>query len=229
MIKTSSKQSGSAHVVIIVILVIALVGMLGFAFWKNYMNKDDTKKVETGTSVKKEDTPKPITYKTYQTDTHPVSFRYPDTWSLENAKADNNYGFHRSVDVKTDRGDVVSFSTGGQGIGGTCGSENNFKYEVTEVVSSTLKTPTPTVLSYTVISNKDGSYDARYGLTPMSFIALGQGETCMYYYLFDSGSEVYHLMAFGGTKHFASIDDAKKFVSSDEYASIKKMILSLSY
>lgn len=229
MIKTSSKQSGSAHVIIIVILVIALLGTLGFFFWKNYLNKDDTKKVDTETSVKKEDAPKPITYKTYQTDTHPISFKYPDSWTLENATADNSSGFHRSVDVKTDDGEVVRFFTGGQGIGGTCGSENNFKYDVTDVVPSSLKTPTPTVLSYTVITNKDGSYDAHYGLTSNSFTTLGEGEACMYYYLFSTGDPSLMVSGFSGEKHFTNLDDAKKFVSSDEYAAIKKMILSLSY
>lgn len=35
------KQSGSAHVIIIVILVIALLGVLGFVFWQNFINKKD--------------------------------------------------------------------------------------------------------------------------------------------------------------------------------------------
>lgn len=37
MIIHTSKQTGSAHVVIIVTIVVALVGALGFAFWKNFM------------------------------------------------------------------------------------------------------------------------------------------------------------------------------------------------
>jgi hypothetical protein len=39
MIKTSSKQTGSAHVVIISTLVIALFSTLGFVFWQNFINK----------------------------------------------------------------------------------------------------------------------------------------------------------------------------------------------
>lgn len=48
MIKTSSKQTGSAHVVIIVILVLAVVGTLGFVFWQNFMqSSEDNKNVQT--------------------------------------------------------------------------------------------------------------------------------------------------------------------------------------
>lgn len=42
MIKTSSKQKGNAHVIIIVVLVIALLGILGFVFWQNFINKEST-------------------------------------------------------------------------------------------------------------------------------------------------------------------------------------------
>lgn len=188
MIKTSSKQSGSAHVIIIVILVIALLGALGFVFWKNYMNKDDAKKVETGTSVKEEEAPKPITYKTYQTDTHPVSFKYPDTWSLENAKADNNYGFHRSVDVKTDDGDIVFFFTGGQGIGGTCGGRDIPVRSTIDATPTTLQSQKPTTLSFTVTPKADGSYDATYGLTD-TYTKIADTQICdnTFYYLFNTG------------------------------------------
>jgi len=230
MIKASSKQSGSTHVIIIVILIIALLGTLGFVFWKNYINKDDTKKVETGTSAKKEDIPKPVTYKTYQADTHPISFQYPDSWTLENAKADNNYGFHRSVDVKTNKGDVVSFFTGGQGIGGTCGGSDIPVRSTIDVTPTTLQTPKPTTLSFTVTPSADGSYDATYGLTD-TYTKIADTQMCdnTFYYLFSTGDSNLMLTEFSGKKHFATLDDAKKFVSGDEYAAIRKMILSLSY
>jgi hypothetical protein len=37
MIKTPSKQTGSIHMVVIIILILALVGVLGFIFWQNFM------------------------------------------------------------------------------------------------------------------------------------------------------------------------------------------------
>jgi hypothetical protein len=38
-----SKQTGSAHTVIIIVLVLALLGVLGFVFWQNFVNKPATK------------------------------------------------------------------------------------------------------------------------------------------------------------------------------------------
>lgn len=230
MIKNSSKQSGSAHIIIVIILVIVLLGTLGFVFWKNYMNKDDTKKVETGTSAKRDDAQKPITYKTYQTDTHPVSFKYPDTWSLENAKIDDTPAFYRSVSVRTDNNDTVGFSIGGSGLGGTCGGPNIPVRSTIDVEPTTFKAPKVTTLSFTVTKLADNTYDAAYGLTDR-YTKLKDEQLCdnVFYYSFDSGNETYNLISFGGKKHFATLDDAKKFVSGDEYAAIKKMILSLSY
>jgi hypothetical protein len=39
MTKQSQRQTGSAHIVIIVILILAILGALGFVFWKNIQNK----------------------------------------------------------------------------------------------------------------------------------------------------------------------------------------------
>lgn len=52
MINKALSQKGSTHVVIIVILIAALVGVLGFVFWQNFINKstpvnNDTAKVES--------------------------------------------------------------------------------------------------------------------------------------------------------------------------------------
>jgi len=40
MIKDFQKQSGSAHVIIIIILILALLGTLGFIFWQNFIKPD---------------------------------------------------------------------------------------------------------------------------------------------------------------------------------------------
>jgi hypothetical protein len=229
MIKTSSKQTGSAHVVIIVILIIALISTLGFVFWQNFIAKDDKVEPIVQTSAQK-GTPKEIVYKTYQTDIHPISFKYQDTWSLENAQANDQYAFSRSVDVETDKADKISFSVGGQGIGGTCGPNDEVSSNTIDIVPTSIKAAKPVTLSFTVLTNKDGGYDATYGLTD-SHTKLAEEQTCLntFYYLFDSGNSVYKLMSFTGTKHFENMNDAKKFLLSDEYSAIKKMILTLNY
>lgn len=224
--KTS--QKGSAHVIIVVILVVALLGALGFVFWQNFIQKDTETKPVTQSNTHK-DVPKQVTYKTYQTDKHPISFKYPDSWTVKNEKADDQYSFSRSVDVVTSADDVVSFSVGGQGLGGTCGGNPPTRSTI-DVTSTTLKTPKSTTLSYTLTPNPDGSYDATYGLTD-TYTEVGDQKACdnTFYYLFDSGNNIYMLMNFSGKKHFANLEDAKKFTKSDEYSAIKKMILTLTY
>lgn len=234
MIKDSHKQKGSSHIVIIIILVIILLGGVGFVFWKNFIAKDDKAGQTAQSSLNtkagtKNDTPKEIVYKTYRTDKHPVSFRYPNTWSLENAKADDSDAFVRSVDVKTDKGDKITFSVGNQSLGGLCSEVAPIRSTI-DVVPTTLKTPKLTTLSFGVTKNANGSYEAIYGLTD-NYTEIGDKKTCdnVSSYIFNSGNNTYMLMIFKGTKHFTSLDEAKKFVSSDEYGAIKKMILSLSY
>lgn len=56
--RATQKQSGGAHVIIVVILIIALLGVLGFVFWQNFINKSasDTQassETQTTTSVAK--------------------------------------------------------------------------------------------------------------------------------------------------------------------------------
>lgn len=233
MIRTSSKQTGSAHIVIIVIIVVAILGALGFVFWQNFIAKDNKTtpaQVQKTAQNKKEGSAKEITYKTYQTDKHPVAFKYPDTWAIENIRADDQYIFSRAVDVRTDKDVKVSFSVGGQGVGGACSPEFALKSTTIDVVPTAFQTPKPTTLSFTVTPSPSGGYDAKFGLTDY-FTELKEVRTCSntFYYLFSSGSETYMLIGFYGTKHFTSLDGAKKFIASDEYAAIKKMILSLSY
>lgn len=230
MVKNSSKQTGSVFVAIIIILVIAIGSVTGFIFWQNFMSgqKQDIQTAQTTAKVQ-QTPPKQVTYKTYQTDTHPVSFSYPDTWKVENVQSDNQY-FFRSANITTDQGNIVSFSVGGDGLGGTCGGSNIPIRSTVDVTSTTLKTPKLTTLSFTVTHLTDGSYDATYGLTD-EYTQLNDTETCdnTFYYFADTGNDIYHLIGFKGTKHFATLDDAKNFVKSDEYAAIKKMILSLNY
>jgi len=40
MIHNSQKQIGSAHVVVIIILVVAVLGLLGFVFWRNFIYRE---------------------------------------------------------------------------------------------------------------------------------------------------------------------------------------------
>lgn len=48
----SSKQTGSAHIVIIVILAVVLLGALGFVFWKNFIQSSDSQVSQETSSEK---------------------------------------------------------------------------------------------------------------------------------------------------------------------------------
>lgn len=83
MIKHSSKQSGSTHVIIIVILIIALLGTLGFVFWKNYIDKQPVAKSNENSRTENTKTPPKDEYegwKTYASNRDGYSIKYPSDW-----------------------------------------------------------------------------------------------------------------------------------------------------
>lgn len=88
MIKNSSKQTGSAHVVISIILVTVILGILGFLFWKNFVNDDSSKKQESAEQVQtqpavEDDSVKPEKLtESYTMPKEGLSFSYPKTWEL---------------------------------------------------------------------------------------------------------------------------------------------------
>lgn len=45
--KSRHSQAGSAHLVIIIVLAVALIGVLGFVFWQNFVNKPAPKTADT--------------------------------------------------------------------------------------------------------------------------------------------------------------------------------------
>lgn len=55
MLNKSSKQTGSAHVIIITIVVIVILGGLGFVFWNNFLNKKDTSQQNSQQTTQEKD------------------------------------------------------------------------------------------------------------------------------------------------------------------------------
>lgn len=45
------KESGSAHVILISLLIIIILGLLGFVFWQNYVQKKPVSSVDTASQV----------------------------------------------------------------------------------------------------------------------------------------------------------------------------------
>lgn len=46
-------ERGSTHIIVIAVLIIAIVGLLGFVFWKNFIDKPETKQQTTTKSQTK--------------------------------------------------------------------------------------------------------------------------------------------------------------------------------
>jgi len=82
MTNYSRKQSGSAHVIIIVILVLALLGTLGFIFWQNFVASKDVAVKQSTTTITPDATSEASTIQNvYTNDT--FSFSYPKSgWSV---------------------------------------------------------------------------------------------------------------------------------------------------
>ncbi len=82
MINKNLSQKGSAHVVIVVILVVALLGVLGFVFWQNFINKSSSTDIDstqnqpkTSNTNNKPETPKPFSLLDGE-----VKFKNDETW-----------------------------------------------------------------------------------------------------------------------------------------------------
>lgn len=91
MINKTFLQKGSAHVVIIIILVIALLGVLGFVFWQNFI---DTKPVANNSENSKTDTDSQSTdaykdWKTYTSTRDGYSIKYPSDWLVVSETSDD--------------------------------------------------------------------------------------------------------------------------------------------
>lgn len=88
MNKSLHRQSGSAHIVIIIILVVAILGALGFVFWQNFLQPKATPQVITSeTSAQTQEKPSPAAtdYESYSNAEY--SFSYPkDGWTVKEAE-----------------------------------------------------------------------------------------------------------------------------------------------
>jgi hypothetical protein len=178
---------------------------------------------------------KAISYTTFTTDKYNISFKYPSSWSIDEKKSgDDSIYYHRNVEIKNSDGEVVAHFVVGMQLGGGCNTPSS--YTVIDSVETKFQSYKPTSLSFTVIENEGGGYGVHYGLSD-EYTALGAtGKVCSntFYYSFSPRKNDIPGISFGdsvtgGLKRFSTIDDAKKYVNSDEYKEIKKMILSLNY
>jgi len=242
-------QSGSAHLIVVILLVLALIGALGFVYYQNFIQKKASDTSTTDTTG----TGSTITYKTYTDSLYNATFQYPDNWSVGTLTVSSfDPSYNRILDIKNDNTIIVAtLDLGVSGIGGTCANENGVPQLTTiTVLDSTLssvKATKPVAASFIVTKANDrpSGYYAAYGLSD-SYTAISDYNVCMPYITFETTSlgdnnDKYGIM-FGNsgflsasssptfkTKYFATLDDARAYIASNEYKEIKKMLLSLTY
>jgi hypothetical protein len=238
MIKRSSRQTGSAQIVIIIVLVIALLGELGFFIWKTVS--------DSAAETERREAAKIVKYRTYKDAKLGMSFEYPSTWRVDVSTVyenDAEYG-DKSISIETDKGKVLSLQTNVENFNDFCGTADYnpyIPYNVLDVIPTTMPTryEASTYLSFILAPMEEGDdmYDAQYGLTS-EFTKPGEHMACydIYQFVFspkidtiDTRVNTHQLLSFSGSEQFKTEDEAKKFIASDEYKAIKRAILSLKY
>jgi len=221
-------QKGSAHLVIIVVLILVIISAVGFIFWQNFIKKDTTTMpISTrGMSSSKVGS---ATYKTYTTDVYGISFQYPESWSVGNfVKSDEQDNVSRSLVVTATSGQQISFQIGIRGLGGTCDTPGTFK--VIDTSTTTIPGQKPVNFSFTLQPEANGTFEGYFGLTDY-YTTIGDVKVCpnTFYYVFSPTNNDIGLIQFDAKRSFVDVDGANKYITSDEYKSIKKMITSLGY
>jgi hypothetical protein len=125
------KQSGSAHLTIIIILVIALVGLLGFVYWQNFM-QPKTIEAENNTATNTSNLMADGTVLLSKSITETVTganltLSYPNDWILTSSKSlnpDQESLNERIYITSPDTNVKVSLWSGISGVGGTCDPES---------------------------------------------------------------------------------------------------------
>jgi cytoskeletal protein RodZ len=91
MINKNHSQKGSAHVVIIVILVIALLGALGFVFWKNFIYKEVETDKNSQQTTDNQSKDQYAGWKTFSSPNDLYSMKYPADWIVNYESNDGPY------------------------------------------------------------------------------------------------------------------------------------------
>ncbi len=240
LVNKQKSQSGSVHAVIAIFLVLALMCSLAYVVYQNYSNRNNSSKTDSVTKTEKEDdNTNKSTYKTYTDIVYNVSFQYPADWTLGDLQSDTyDTHYNRSIDVKDENSEVVAtLMTGISGLGGTCGPGSSVAWNFLEVTPTSLGSEKPVVMSFELAPTVTGGYLAYYGLQS-AYPTIGSHDICLFYDVFSSNINISNgtnLISFangvttGRGKYFATVGDAQKYIQSDKYKAIKKMILSLTY
>lgn len=116
MIKNSQRQNGSAHIAIAIILVVAVIGLLSFVFWQNFIKSDDTQQTAKNTSETTLDQEnRNIDSRSYSNKVIGIKLDYTKDW----VKLECN-----TADVENAQ-NIVYFGTNNYGVGVVDANESN--------------------------------------------------------------------------------------------------------
>jgi hypothetical protein len=105
------KQSGFAHLMIITgILALAVVGLLGFVFYQNFIQKKYTAKVSTTPFTSKPthtSTDPTADWQTYTNVQNGYSIKYPSTWAYREYQDGSGAAFRLKTDSDIPANDIV--------------------------------------------------------------------------------------------------------------------------
>ena len=149
----NKNQNGSVHVLIVAVLAVILIGVLGYMFWSNFINKPGslasvsnyaeciklkdsvvqlsypetcvTKDGERFTNTDQKMVASPL--KKYCTPIEKICFDYPNNWSYTSQKVDGDTdGLSERIIISDQTGKPwLRLQTGLTGVGGSCGNEDN--------------------------------------------------------------------------------------------------------
>lgn len=246
----NKKQSGFAHLAIIIILAVALLGTLGFLYWQNFMQPKviiDNANLPIDVII-----PKTATIETELTEIASdltrdsgLSIKYPKAWTMEHKGA---------VDIRPQSGSDADMSTitspdgaisiflivGISGIGGTC-DPNDTNYQIAQVDSGIIANyPSQSFISYVTKSISENTYT--YSVENISSDTLnelvvggspcGDGYSIMkMYFRTNSGSgpisRLYMSLNNVENSKSTTLSEFNKIVTTDNYKIGKRIIQSL--
>ena len=213
MIKNSQRQIGSAHVVITIVLVVAIIGLIGFVFWQNFIKSDDTLQVSNDTSEKSSNQDKENANSlSYSNEVIGIKIDYTKDWvKLE---CDNTY-------VENPQ-NTVYFGTNNYGVGivdakesNLCGGGTDFPPQAAITRVETRDEFTGTYTNVTI----DGKIAKKYTATSgQDSIQPGLEMTR---YLVDMGSGQYIVVSYN---RFPGIENDKRDNSEASLQSFTKLV-----
>jgi hypothetical protein len=248
-----SKQEGSAHVAVVAILVIAVIGILGFVFWQNFINQDDSDRVNRSTGTSQDDTPKaaPLLDVSFnQAFGINTSFQHPSDWKLDRTLTgpipidENGYEPTNEILKVTSPSGKYSVSyhvNSVGGVGGTCDFEET-PHQVAQFDYAELENFQGVSFDQLVLKNKASStysYDIRLMRTTFvkdlsagdaictTGIGIAGALTIGYERMLTVSANIKPLDDENGNSlDMASIDTITKSFSDGEYVQMKAILLS---